>query len=215
MQTRRRRPLSSQPPLRSNSNEGNVIYRKPSVVRSRDGSSIGTIKQGTRTTVDYRKTNALKAKKTNAVNGEKVSYKNLAEILKAKKTNALKAKTKQEQSGDETEPFGISKSLGTIDLTTTSGIRKARQIGLVSKPDKFITGRMTGELNVISNQHMVNKKLVNKDGKLNPTLQGWESRNLTSGRTKRQLNQGANFGMRDYTWPIYYYESKMKRQGRV
>jgi hypothetical protein len=169
MQTRGRRPLPSQPPLRSNSNAGNVIYRKPSVVRSRDGSP-GTIRQGTRT-------------------------------------------KKQKQSD------------GIIYLTSHSGIRKAKQLGLVSNAasgspeikrdidkgkiislpshsDKFITGRVSGELNVVSNQHMVNKKLVNKDGKLNPTLQGWESRNLTSGRTKRQLNQGANFGM-----PIFYHPS--------
>ena len=210
MQTRRRIPLPSQPPLRSNSNAGNVIYRKPSVVRSRDGvlvgknqdAPIGTIRQGTRTTVDYRKTNTLKTAKT-------------------------KQKTKK-QSGDETEPFGSSTSVGTIYLTTPSGIRKAKQIGLVSKPDKFITGRVSGELNVVSNQHMVNKKLVNKDGKLNPTLQGWESRNLTSGRTKRQLNQGANFGMPIFYHPSVFdnflYERRMKmkelkkpevRQGRV
>jgi hypothetical protein len=172
MQTRGRRPLPSQPPLRSNSNAGNVIYRKPSVVRSRDGSPVGTIRQGTRTTVDYRKINTLKQKTKKPIT----------------------AKTKKQKR--------MITGQRLVEGSATIGPLIKSKEGF----DSFVTGRVSGELNVVSNQHMVNKKLVNKDGKLNPTLQGWESRNLTSGRTKRQLNQGATFGM-----PIFYRPSVFDR----
>ena len=53
MITRVRKPSPSSRPLKPNSNTDNVSYRKPVVVRSADGTPVGTIKEGTRTTVDY------------------------------------------------------------------------------------------------------------------------------------------------------------------